>query len=174
MSSSVRAGSWPPRSSDSSALLAAYVNVLGWPLSADGARVAAEDVERVRDRSPQAKWSVLCEHRFDAVAVPARPGQEMALLAERDLEQAGDGAVLPCLLAGAKRYFLVRPGSARDIAAAGGVLVLFGEQRLLLPPTVGLRWETPPWSRTRRETVVLPDAGVLVERLTAAVSAVRR
>ncbi|EFG03915.1 hypothetical protein BV309_34295 [Streptomyces clavuligerus] len=166
--------SWPPRSSSPTTVLSAYTTVLGWPLSADGAPVEAADVERVRERSPRAVWSVLCGQRFDVVAVPARLGRELALLIERDLEQAVDGAVLPCLLGGEKRFFLVRAGSARDIPTAGGVQVLSGEQRLVLPSSPELRWETPPWSRTEPVAVELPDGDMLVERLAATAPDARR
>ncbi|WDN55975.1 hypothetical protein [Streptomyces clavuligerus] len=83
-------------------------------------------------------------------------------------ERAADGTALPCLLGGDTRFFLVRACSARDIPSGNGVQVLSGEQRLVLPPSPELRWETAPWSRTGPVAVELVGAGVLVERLAAA------
>ncbi|MGW1976552.1 hypothetical protein [Streptomyces sp. NPDC001889] len=155
---------WPPRSSDPQALLNAYTEVLGWPLSADGAPVTGQDVGRVWQRSPLAKWTTLCVSRFDAVVVAGDVGAQLALLVERDHRLEAEGVVLPCLIAGAERVFFVSAGSGR-LAKGEGIRVLSGDQRVTLPPSDDLRWETPPWSRGAPEPIALPDARVLTRGL---------
>ncbi|MFI1868887.1 hypothetical protein [Streptomyces jumonjinensis] len=150
---------WPPRSSDGAGLLAAYTSVLGWPLYANRVPVAKWGAAAVRDGSRCGVWSTLCADRFDAVRVPADAGRETVLLLERDegLERAG--VVVPCLVAGASRFFFVRAGTGHMVR---NVEVLSGQQRVTLPPTGGFRWEAPPWSLDERRGLELPDAQVLV------------
>ncbi|MFD7552211.1 hypothetical protein [Streptomyces sp. NPDC059816] len=162
---------WPPRSSDASGLLAAYTGVLGWPLLAGRVPVEPRDVPAVHARSRRTPWSTVCGTRFDAMSVPAAAGRGAVLALKRAEEHERDGVVVPCLLAGAKRIFLVAPGTG---SAVPGAEVLSGEHLMPVPPTGGLRWETPPWDVCARRPVDLPDGRVLAEHLDlAAGSAIR-
>ncbi|GLF98138.1 hypothetical protein [Streptomyces yaizuensis] len=152
---------WPPRSADATGLLTAYTGLLSWPLLADRVPVAA-DAGTVLTRLRNTEWSVLCGDRFDAVSVPAVAGRETALLLERDEDLQRAGTVVPCLVAGDQRFFFVRPGTAPRVP---GAEVLSGESRVVLPPTFGLRWETPPWARAGRRPLDLPDGQVLTRWL---------
>ncbi|MEO3976874.1 hypothetical protein [Streptomyces sp. CAU 1734] len=154
---------WPPRSADADGLLTACIGVLGWPLLADREPVAPQDVLSVQAKLPGAVWSTVCGTRFDAVAVPAAVGRGAVLALKRDEDQGRTGAVVPCLIAGAERIFFVRAGTGVTVP---GARVLSGEQLVPVPPTGGLRWETPPWDVSTRRPVVPPDARVLVRHLT--------
>ncbi|MGW5679776.1 hypothetical protein ACWEV4_32660 [Streptomyces sp. NPDC003860] len=158
---------WPPRSSDASGLLAAYTDVLGWPLLADRDPVPQDDIALVLARSSRTVWSTLCEDRFDAVVVPAGRGRATALRLERDEDLRRAGVVVPCLVAGAAWVFFVRAGTAGSSVDVTGAEVLSVGQLLVLPPTDGNRWRTAPWDRDVRRPLDLPDARVLVPSVRA-------
>ena len=69
---------------------------------------------------------------------------------------------MPCVLFGDKGTFLVAAGTAEELTELAGVEILAGPgARIVLPPTNGARWDTPPWSPTERTPLTLPGAGVL-------------
>jgi hypothetical protein len=145
---------WPPRTRDRSALAHAYAELLGWALFVGSERVQPGEVDDAFVHSPNAVLLAPCAS-FDAVSVPYKAAMDALLRLER---QEMTPAV-PCLLNGDTGTFLVEAGTGRQIAALGGVQITSGDDaQIMLPPTGGARWDTPPWSRTERMPLNLPSA----------------
>lgn len=78
--------------------------------------------------------------RFDAVLVPRRIGMAAMVLLDRDMPT-------PCLVQEPDRYaLLVLPSTGRHALAHEAVEVRSGpEGWVAVPPSRGVRWDTPPW-----------------------------
>ncbi|MFJ9580714.1 hypothetical protein ACIRQF_30530 [Streptomyces sp. NPDC101191] len=136
----MRTRSWPPTTRDGASLAHAYVDVLRWPLLIDGAPVTPEQAEELMERTPSAVVQTRSEG-FDTVSVPRALGSDVLLNVDRGR------VTFPSLRVGNDVVtLLVEAGTGAclaDIAEARigtGALV-----PLPLPPTPGLRWDTPPW-----------------------------
>lgn len=134
----MRTMSWPPTTRDGTALAHAYVDLLDWPLLVGGAPVTREQAEELMERDPSAVVQTRGEG-FDTVSVPRALGSDVLLNIDRS------PVTFPSLVAGDDVVtFLVQAGT-------GGCLADISEARIetgalvSLPPTPGLRWDTPPW-----------------------------
>lgn len=134
----MRTMSWPPTTRDGAALAHAYVHVLGWPLLVDGVLVPGAQAEELMERATSPVVQTRSE-AFDTVSVPRALGSDVLLNVDRS------PVTFPSLLVGADVVtFLVQ-------ARTGECLVDISETRIEtgvlvpLPPTPGLRWDTPPW-----------------------------
>jgi hypothetical protein len=93
----------------------------------------------VLDASPGAGL-IASTSRFDAVLVPRQIGMAAMVLLDRNVP-------VTCLLSGADTYaLLVLPATGRFAAVDERVQVRTGpEGWVALPPSRGVRWDTPPW-----------------------------
>lgn len=100
---------------------------------------------------------IAATRRFDAVLVPHRIG--MAAMARLDRSHP-----VPCLVTGSTTAaLLVLPATGRYTAVHACVEVRTGENGwIALPPSHGVRWDTPPWleaTRTPRELLHGSEVG---------------
>ncbi|WP_155060237.1 hypothetical protein [Streptomyces blattellae] len=156
----ITAYAWPPRTSDRFALADAYVNLLDWPLYIGSERVLLEAAEASFDHSPHTRLTAACSS-FDGVSVPRAAAMDALIRLERN---HGDGGTppVPCVLFGDRGTFLAAAGTAERLSDLAGVEVVSGpEAHIVLPPTSGAHWDTPPWSPVEREPLALPGAEVL-------------
>ncbi|MFF1717258.1 hypothetical protein [Streptomyces sp. NPDC058268] len=161
----MRTMSWPPRARDGSTLAHAYVDLLGWQLLADGAPVTPEQAGELLERAPDRVVQIRCEG-FDTVTVPRALGSDALLTLDR-------GPVrVPSLMAGDDAVtFLVQAGTGGFLAQISNALVQNdGLHLLALPPTRGVRWDTPPWDVYADGPTPLefPDARALLTSLETA------
>ncbi|MGW4032129.1 hypothetical protein ACWEFL_22930 [Streptomyces sp. NPDC004838] len=158
-----RAPAWPPTTGDVVGTVRAYTCLLGWRLTiAEGGELTAEAAARVLERAAGAELRVSCGG-FDAVTVPYSVGRSALLQL--------DPVPVPSILGPGTVTFLVAPGTGVVLAERiDGVDVVSGiDSWLVVPPSAGRRWDTPPWSVTdSRATVRLPEAGALVQGLAQA------
>ncbi len=137
---------WPPRASDHASLVRAYSSLLDWRLVVEDAAVSAGFEDAV--------ISTGCE-AFDAIALPRRVGDQMLIR----LQCGGLGPV-PSLVTASKVAFLAQSGTGAVLGGPPDVEVFSGsEQQLVLPPSPGGRWDTPPWSPARPVPLALLDVG---------------
>ncbi|MEU5425909.1 hypothetical protein AB0H73_09905 [Streptomyces olivoreticuli] len=148
---------WPPRTSDRSALLHAYADVLAWPLIVSTRLVTADQAEQQLAGDPATAVFTTCA-AVDAVTV----AHDAGMTALVRLERRGIGPV-PCFAAGHRTLtFLVRAGSGQDLGGLDGASIATGTGwRVEIPPSPGVRWDTPPWSCTEREALMLCPASDL-------------
>lgn len=151
---------WPPTARDRIGLVQAYAGVLSWRLVlGDGQPASADDVMSVWQHDPHVPLQTPCQ-TFDLLRVPLGVGPMLLLMIDRQLRRP-----VPCLRSNDALMFLVRQGTAvlaaaeepQTLKAASGPEVL-----LVLPPTSGVRWDTPPWLPSVAQPVELPDARELL------------
>ncbi|MDQ0601983.1 hypothetical protein QF037_006328 [Streptomyces canus] len=153
---------WPPRTRDRSALVHTYTDLLGWALFVGPDPVQPGVVEDAFTSNPNTVLLASCSS-FDAVSISYSAAAEVLIRLER-ME-----LLVPCLLSGDTGTFLVKAGSGKHVASLGGVEVAAGgAARMVLPPTAGARWDTPPWRRSERAPVALHNADVVGPFLSGA------
>ncbi|MFJ2744773.1 hypothetical protein ACIO3O_34530 [Streptomyces sp. NPDC087440] len=136
------ATAWPPRASDHPGLVRAHADLLDWRLIVDEAGDSAES-ENVVIRTG-------CE-AFDGVTLPRPAGHQLLLQVSR-----GRGPV-PSLIPEAHTTLLVQAGTGQVLGDPPDVQIRSGPRvNLVLPPSPGVRWDTPPWSPARPEPLPLP------------------
>ena len=134
----MRTMSWPPTTRDGAALAHAYVDLLGWPLLIDGDLVTREQAEELMERAPSTVVQVRGES-CDTVSVPRTLGSDVLLNVDRS------PVTIPSLLVGDDVVtFLVRAGSGACLSDVSEARIETGAL-VPLPPTPGMRWDTPPW-----------------------------
>jgi hypothetical protein len=130
--------SWPPTTRDGAALAHAYVDLLDWPLLVDGALVTREQAEELMEGAPGAVLQTRGEG-FDTVSVPRALGSDVLVNVDRS------SFAFPSLLVGDDFVtFLVEAGTGVCLSDISEVRIETGAL-VPLPPTPGLRWDTPPW-----------------------------
>lgn len=140
------ATAWPPRASDHASLVRAYSGLLDWRLVVEDTVVSAGFENAV--------ISTGCE-AFDAVTLPRPMGNQVLIR----LECGGLGPV-PSLVTASKVTFLVQAGTGAVLGGPPDVEVFSGsEHQLVLPPSPGVRWDTPPWSPACPVPLALLDGG---------------
>ncbi|WP_189829122.1 hypothetical protein [Streptomyces subrutilus] len=104
----------------------------------------------------------------DFVRLPYAAGSDALVRLERVVGAVG---IVPAMRVDRHRIVLVvRAGSAPELAGLPGVEVLSGpDTRVLLPPSPGIVWDTPPWNPDGTPRP-LPGAGVLVHELRRSLS----
>ncbi|MGY3676592.1 hypothetical protein [Streptomyces sp. TE33382] len=155
---------WPPTTLDTPAVVEAYTRVLGWPLIAGSTfvsphRAAADLVAR-----PDTELSTPCS-AFDAIRVSHAVGMEaMVLLGRRDV------GPVPCLIENHNHVILlVKAGTGGPLSELEGVSVEAGSGgRLVLPPSTGRRWDTPPWNIQSETPCQLPAGPALAPTISNA------
>jgi hypothetical protein len=152
--------SWPPAAHDTLAVAEAYTQVLGWPLIAGTTFVSPDRAAaELADPDTQTQLSTPCS-AFDAVTVARAVGTGAMVLFER----RGLGPV-PCMIEGHDRVvLLVRAGTGRFLSGLEFVVGVEAGSggRLVLPPSSGRWWDTPPWALTAEKPCRLPDGSALV------------
>ncbi|MFI1868882.1 hypothetical protein [Streptomyces jumonjinensis] len=141
------------QAADLESLISRYVTLLGWTLAVE------DDVHGpVRgERTVQATGA------FDAVAVPGPAGRKtLARLRSADINA-------PAMDAGHAVALLVAPGTGARLTRLPTVLVFPGTSPVLIPPSPGVHWATPPWTPETRTPLPLPDAQLLHPALAAVV-----
>ncbi|MBB1255422.1 hypothetical protein H3146_18970 [Streptomyces sp. OF3] len=95
---------------------------------------------------------------FDAVVLPRQFG--MAVMVR--LDRAGP---VPCTVTDSAATLLVQAGTGMVLHNAGGIVeVRSGPDRwVALPPSHGVRWDTPPWHEPGGAALTLPHARALVQ-----------
>ncbi|MFD4830615.1 hypothetical protein ACFWPV_12290 [Streptomyces uncialis] len=144
--------SWPPRSSDSGALLTAYTQVMGWAVTL-GHDPAGSGEGRV---------VTVVSAGFDALVVPLEAGRTALWAVERSKVTAP--ALRNPVLGSVA--FLVAAGSAAALELPAGVGVVPGREGLVVAPTPGVRWDTTPWRPDRREPLPFPPARAVLPAVT--------
>jgi hypothetical protein len=130
------------------------VDLLGWLLFIGAERVGLKEAEAALDRRPDTVLLAACSS-FDAISVPYEAAADALLRLDR--EETTSAA--PCLFYGDTGTFLVEVSTGKQVAELEGVQVATGPDALIVvPPTSGARWDTPPWSRTERMSLALPSA----------------
>lgn len=146
---------WPPLARDGSALAHAYVDLLGWQLLINGVPVAPEQAGCSRSGLVQ----IRCEG-FDTITVPRALGSDVLLSLDRGTVRA------PSLMVGRDAVtFLVQTDTGGCLAHLPDVLIEEnGCHCLALPPSPGVRWDTPPWDVFANSPTPLeyPDARALL------------
>ncbi|MGW2081976.1 hypothetical protein ACWCOW_34535 [Streptomyces sp. NPDC001939] len=161
----MRTTSWPPRARDGSALAHAYADILHWRLLVDGVPVAPEVADELMEGPP---CSVVQIRRkgFDTVTVPRTLGSDALLALDR-----GPVHVPSLLVKDDAVTFLVQAGTGRYLAHISNALVEDdGLHLLTLPPSPGVRWDTPPWDvyADAPMPLRLPDARAMLSSLETA------
>jgi hypothetical protein len=145
--------------SDPAALVNAYGNLLQWTLVADGRDIPVAVAESLVAAHPNAVLETRCVE-FDVVTMTHHDGRSALM----HLDRANSPAPSIVDASGFVR-FLVQAGTGQ-VEGLDAVRVQSGADHLLaLPPSSGLRWDTPPWSRAAREPLVPPHAEVLLAAL---------
>ncbi|MEV4868598.1 hypothetical protein [Streptomyces syringium] len=158
-----RTSVWPPTTHDPSAVLHAYADLLRWPLHVGGQPVTAEQAECLLAAGPETALETTGS-LFDTVTVAYALGLETLVRLDR-MPQAPP---VPCFTDGRSTVtFLLTPGAGEGLAGLGAVRVGAGGP-VVLPPSAGLRWDTPPWDCTVPQQLELPTAGELAPALRAA------
>lgn len=143
---------WPPRSRDALAATYADADLLGWPLFIDAQPMNVEQVQHAFARNSSTVLLAACT-KFDAVTTSRKAATAALVRLDRR------GTALPCLLCGETGTFLVARGSGVHVSPLAGVQVMSGaDARITLPPTHGVRWDTPPWHLTERAPLKMPSA----------------
>ncbi|MGW6454687.1 DUF5999 family protein [Streptomyces sp. NPDC055078] len=158
---------WPPRSSDPASLLHAYTEVLGWPLVVAGAVVDAEGALRLLRSDPDVTVGSVCGV-FDAATVPVEEGRKAMVLLDRAADHRPGLVSVPSLRGHGDMTFVLESGTAAALDGLPGVRISREREGLVLPPTRGWVWDTPPWKPRRREAAGPPDADMLREALARA------
>lgn len=134
----MRTMSWPPTTRNKATLAHAYVSVLGWPLLVDGALVTGAQADELMEHGPSAVVQTFGEG-FDTVSVPRALGSDILLTVDRS------PVTFPSLRVGDDVVtFLVEAGTGACLADISEARIETGAL-VELPPTPGLRWDTPPW-----------------------------
>ncbi|MGX8910291.1 hypothetical protein ACR820_34655 [Streptomyces netropsis] len=155
---------WPPTTHDRPAVLHAYADLLRWPLQVDGQPVTAEEAEHLLATDPSATLET-ADSLFDAATVAYSLGLETLIR----LDRMPQVPPVPCFTDGRSAVtFLLKPGTWEGLAGLSDVRVGAGGP-VALPPSAGLRWDTPPWDCTVPERRAIPAAGELAPALRAAV-----
>ncbi|MFF4482903.1 hypothetical protein ACH4TQ_50870 [Streptomyces sp. NPDC021218] len=140
----------------------ADADLLGWPLFIDAELMNAHQVQHAFAHNSSTVLLAACT-KFDAVTTPRKAATSALVRLDRK------STALPCLLCGETGTFLVARGSGVHVSALAGVQVMAGaDARITLPPTSGVRWDTPPWHLTERTPLKLPSAVVLLSCLEEA------
>ncbi|MEU4896220.1 hypothetical protein AB0B12_26290 [Streptomyces sp. NPDC044780] len=140
----------------------AYAEVLGWSLRIGTELTQPGEVDNAFAHDSSAVLWAACT-KFDAVTTPRKAATSALVRLDRR------STALPCLLCGETGTFLVARGSGVHVSALAGVQVMTGaDARITLPPTNGVRWDTPPWHLTERAPLKLPSAVVLLSCLEEA------
>lgn len=147
-------GPWPPTMRNRTAILRAYSEVLGWPLVVACRTVSPEQAEDVL-LTGELSLRTVCAG-FDAVVVPREAGLAALVRVEHAL-----GPVVS-LTDSRTVTFLVRGGTAKKLEALDAVQVKSGtDASIALPPSLGVNWDTPPWSWASRVPRQFYDAELL-------------
>ncbi|MFD7621469.1 hypothetical protein [Streptomyces sp. NPDC059802] len=157
--------SWPPVARDTLAVVEAYTRVLGWPLLVGTTFVPPDRAAAELTALPDILLSTPCS-AFDAVKVSHAVGMEaMVLFGRRDL------GPVPCLVARRDHVILlVQAGTGGPLSELEGVVSVEAGPggRLVLPPSSGHQWDTPPWAITSEKPCRLPEGRALAESLVDA------
>lgn len=146
---------WPPRTRDGSALVHAYTDLLAWSLLAGSDCLSADEAAHLLNTDPHAVVETPCD-KFDAVRVSCAVGRDALMWLDR---KSADVPLIPSFQDGISVTFLVRPGAARHLQGLDAVSVVSGpDGRIALPPTPGVRWDTPPWHAMTPVPIELADA----------------
>ncbi|MER5617738.1 hypothetical protein [Streptomyces sp. NPDC002215] len=142
----------------------AYNQVLGWPLLV-GTTFMPPDRAAAELTKHRAELSTPCS-AFDAVTVSHAVGMEALVLFGR--RHVGP---VPCLVE--RRDYvilLVQAGTGAPLERLEGVLSVEAGPggRLVLPPSSGRQWDTPPWAITSDKPCRLPEGLALAESLADA------
>lgn len=93
---------------------------------------------------------------FDALVMPRRMGMAIMVSLDRD-------APVPCLVDEEHATILVLPSTGRyalGCTPPAGVRLRTGaDQWIALPPSHGIRWDTPPWNEQTRRRLPLLHGG---------------
>ncbi|WP_424862895.1 hypothetical protein [Streptomyces sp. MMS24-I29] len=150
--------SWPPVASDMGAVVEAYERVLCWPLLVETTLLSWDRAAAELRKGPGSLLSTTCS-AMDTVTVPREVGLEtMVLLGRRDM------GPVPCLISPQDQAtLLIRAGTGNAFAGMENIRVESGAgERLILPPSSGWRWDTPPWDARTRAPCPLLDGTELV------------
>jgi hypothetical protein len=151
------AAAWPPKASDHEGLVRTYEAVLGWHLLVGGCAVESAH-EAVQELAGTENTMLhTAGSGFDAVSVPRPAGMDTMLR----LGRCKLGLV-PSLITTEWVTLLVKAGTGSAFHDLPAVEVVSGaESWLALPPSPGVRWDTPPWSASSPTPLDLVD-GALV------------
>ncbi|MBP2400738.1 hypothetical protein [Streptomyces syringium] len=159
-----RTSVWPPTTHDRPAVLHAYTDLLRWPLQVGGRPVTAEEAEHLLATDPGLPLET-DGSLFDAATVAYSLGLETLIR----LDRMPQVPPVPCFTDGHSTVtFLLTPGTGEGLAGLSDVRVGAGGP-VALPPSTGLRWDTPPWNCTVPERLAIPAAEELAPALRAAV-----
>ncbi|MFF8786813.1 hypothetical protein [Streptomyces sp. NPDC015125] len=132
------------------------MDLLGWPLLAEGASLSADHAAHLLSEQPHTVIETLCADTFDAVNLPYAAGCDALIWLDRHYSQVPR---IPSFRDGKSVTFLVQPGAALRLQGLDAVSVVSGPAgRITLPPTPGVRWDTPPWCATTPAPIELADA----------------
>ncbi|MER0476923.1 hypothetical protein ABR737_00890 [Streptomyces sp. Edi2] len=146
---------WPPRTRDGSRLVHAYTDLLDWRLVAGSHSLSADEAAYLLSTDSHAVVETLCE-KFDAVTVSGAVGRDALMWLDRE---GANVPLIPSFQDGSSVTFLVQPGTARHLQGLDAVTVVSGpDGRVALPPTPGVRWDTPPWHARTPARIELADA----------------
>ncbi|MFE2181378.1 hypothetical protein [Streptomyces sp. NPDC059455] len=133
----------------------AYADLLRWPLFIGTELMRPGEVEAHFVHNPSTVVLTACDE-FDAVSVPRIAATDALVRLDRK------GKAVPCLLHGDTGTFLTARGTGPYASTLPNVQVKVGrDARIILPPTIGARWDTPPWHLTERAPLELPSARLL-------------
>ncbi|MBB1243123.1 hypothetical protein GL263_06010 [Streptomyces durbertensis] len=122
--------------------------------------VTGVEVARLRDEFAGAPGACVVAPTvpFDAVVLPREFG--MAVMVR--LDRTGP---VPCMVTDSTATLLVQAGTGTVLHHTGGVAeVRSGPDRwVALPPSHGVRWDTPPWSEPSGAALTLPHAHALAQ-----------
>ncbi|MFG1667656.1 hypothetical protein [Streptomyces sp. Y7] len=108
---------------------------------------------------------------FDAVSMPSHVGQALLTAGE-------DGPHVPALVdrEASRVVLLVEPGSGSALASNDGRIGLHTGPHswITIPPSPGMRWDTPPWNQESRQPAPLPYGQDLVATLYRVQRVLRR
>ncbi|MFE4664618.1 hypothetical protein ACFRI7_32075 [Streptomyces sp. NPDC056716] len=166
---------WPPRSSDPAALLAAYTEVLEWPLvtvaGGAGGRVSAAEALRRLAADPDTVIGTRCAAAgVDAVVLPLEEGRKALVVLEAHSSLQPDTAPVPAIRTGDGVMLLVRAGTGGMLAGLENIRTVTETQLFPLPPTAGVVWDSPPWQPLRRMPAPFPSGEDLLPALKRALS----
>lgn len=157
--------SWPPVARNTLAVMKAYDRVLGWPLLVGTTFMPPERAVAELTKHRDTELSTPCA-AFDAVTVSHAVGMEaMVLFGRRDL------GPVPCLVERRDHVILlVRAGTGAPLSELEGVVSVEAGPggRLVLPPSSGRQWDTPPWAITSDRPCRLPEGPALAKSLADA------
>ncbi|MBC3985151.1 hypothetical protein H8N01_21885 [Streptomyces sp. AC536] len=100
---------------------------------------------------------------FGAVTLPRAIGMMAMVSIDRRMRA-------PCLVGPDSVTLLVQPGTASVLGSVSAATVLTGAgEWLALPPSHGMRWDTPPWDERTGHPLALPHGHSLVRDVREAV-----